>query len=160
MKIYDNKILSDALLVQNLRIAARIYARYVDQDVLIVYAQSKQGPFQTYEFHAGKRNFQHLAGVKFPNGAESFFDRCLNNEHVLTRKEIVPKENIKVTSAKIAVLGNAVDLTKSKAYKFGEKDLITLHNNFDMAIGNTQAIIIRRKFIPVTSITSYGDSCV
>lgn len=141
MGFCNNKVLSDELLVRKLRHAARIYYQYVDKDVLVVYAKSKQGPFHTYEFHAGKENFQHLAGVKSPDGAAVFFDKCIDDGNILSRKDIVPKDNIKVTSAKIGVLSDALNLKKSKAYKFGHKDLITLKNVFDMAIGNIQSVM-------------------
>ena len=138
---YDKKVLPDHLLIKKLRSAAKIYRQYVDKDVLIVYAQSRKGPFYTYEFHAGAKNFQHLAGVKSPKGAIWFFDKCLDDENLLKREDIVPKRDIKTTSAKISVLPDAVDLTKSKAYKFGEKDLTTLDNEFEVALGNVSNIM-------------------
>lgn len=133
--------MSDVNLIRKVRAAAKIYRQYAEKDVLIVYAKSKNGPFFTYEFHAGNENFQHLAGIKSPKGAEVFFHRCLDDVVKLTRDEIVPRENIKITSAKIDVLPMALDLTKAKAYRFGEKNLITLFNSFEMAIGNTQCIM-------------------
>lgn len=141
MNIYNNKLLSDEALVRKVRMAAKIYKQYAEKDVLIVYAKSKRGPFATYEFHAGSENFQHLAGIKSPKGAEVFFNRCLDEKVKLNRNEIVPKENIKVTSAKIDVLPVAIDLTKAKAYRFGEKDLSTFVNSFEMAMGNTQCVM-------------------
>lgn len=158
-------ILSDADLVRKVRAAAKIYRQYAEKDVLIVYAKSKKGPFFTYEFHAGNENFQHLAGVKSPKGAEVFFNRCLDDVTKLTRDEIVPKENIKITSAKIDVLPAAIDLTKAKAYRVGEKNLITLFNSFEMIIGNTQCIMgfDKRSYqlpIPVTVMDrSIYDFC-
>lgn len=154
MNIYNNRILSDDELVRKVRMAAKIYKQYVEQDVLIVYAKSKRGPFATYEFHAGSENFQHLAGVKSPKGAKVFFDRCLDENVKLTRDEIVPKDNIKVTSAKIDVLPVAIDLTKAKAYRFGEKDLITLLNSFEMAIGNIQCVMDRSIYEFCTEVYS------
>ncbi len=141
MNIYNNRILSDADLVRKVRVAAKIYRQYAEKDVLIVYAKSKKGPFFTYEFHAGNENFQHLAGVKSPKGAEVFFNRCLDDVIKLTRDEIIPKDNIKITSAKIDVLPMAIDLKKAKAYRFGEKNLITLVNSFEMVIGNKQCVM-------------------
>lgn len=72
MNIYNNKLLSDEALVRKVRMAAKIYKQYAEKDVLIVYAKSKRGPFATYEFHAGSENFQHLAGIKSPKGAEVY----------------------------------------------------------------------------------------
>lgn len=140
-QIYGNKVLSDNLLVKKVKQAAKVYEKYVDKDVLMVYATSKKGPFYSYQFHAGKQNFQHLAGIQFPDGAEAFFDRCLDNVNILKRKEIVAKDNITTTSSKINVLANALDLTKSKMYRCGEKNLITLSNSFDMAIGNSDHVM-------------------
>lgn len=162
---YDKKVLPDHLLIKKLRSAAKIYRQYVDKDVLIVYAQSRKGPFYTYEFHAGAKNFQHLAGVKSPKGAIWFFDKCLDDENLLKREDIVPKRDIKTTSAKISVLPDAVDLTKSKAYKFGEKDLTTLDNEFEVALGNVSNImgLDKRDYplpIPVTVMDrSMYDFC-
>ena len=133
---YDKKVLSDDLLIKKLKIAAKKYQQYVNKDILIVYARSKKGPFFAYEFHAGEENFQHLAGVKSPNGAVWFFNKCLDQKNPIERKDIVPKKDIKTTSSKINILPEAVDLTKAKAYKIGEKDLITLNCEFDIAIGN------------------------
>lgn len=146
------KILPDNILIQKLRQAAKVYQNYADLDVLIVYAKTKEGPFHYYQFHAGIENFQHLAGIKSPKGAVWFFNKCLDTENVLKKEDIVPKENLKTTSAKISVLPEAVDLTKAKAYKLGEKDLITINNRFHMAIGNKSHIMgfdQRTYYLPV-----------
>lgn len=157
MNLHNQRTLSDNNLILNLQKAAKIYQQYVDKDVLIIYAHSKKGPFSPYQFHAGKEHFQHLAGVKSPNGAKWFYERCLDISSPLKRKEIVPKDSIKNTSSKIAVLPNALDLTQSKAYKLGNKNLITLNNSFSMALGNTQHILgfDKRNYylpIPVTTL--------
>lgn len=159
MRIYNNKVLSDDVLVQKIRRAARIYKQYVDKDVLVVHRKSKQDSFHMYEFHAGKENFQHLAGVKSPKGASVFFEKCLDDKSVLTRKDIVPKVHIKVTSSKIDVLSDVLDLTNVKAYRFGHRDLITLCNDFEMALGNVQSVMgfSKRKYskpVPVTVMNS------
>lgn len=153
--IYDKRVLPDNILIKNLRKAASIYKEYADKDILIVYDKGRNGSFDTYEFHAGADNFQHLAGVKSPQGAAWFFNKCLDDKNKIQRKDIVPKENIKITSAKISVLPDAIDLKKSKAYKFGKKDLATLNVKFEVALGNSSNImgLDRRKGclpIPVT----------
>jgi len=157
VKICEVKVLSDVMMVQKVRSAAKIYQKYVDKDVLIVFSKSKAGPFYTYQFHAGKDNFQHLAGVKFPEGAEAFFNRCLDDRNILKRNEIVPVRDIKSTSSKIEILPDALDLKKAKVYKLGKKDLITEKNKFSMAIGNKQNIMgfDKRTYplpIPVTAM--------
>lgn len=139
--IYDKKVLPDNILIKNLRKAADIYKDYVDKDILIVYAEGKNRPFHTYEFHAGIENFQHLAGVKSPQGAVWFFNKCLDDKNKIQRKDIVPKESIKTTSAKISVLPDAIDLKKAKAYKFGKKDLATLNVEFEVALGSSSNIM-------------------
>lgn len=139
--IYDKKVLPDAVLIKNLQKAANIYKDYVDKDILIVYAGGKNGPFYTYEFYAGVENFQHLAGVKSPQGAAWFFNKCLDDKNKIQRRDIVPRKDIKTTSAKIGVLPDAIDLKKAKAYKFGEKDLITLNVEFEVALGNSNNIM-------------------
>ena len=152
MTIREVKVLSDAMLIQKIRHAAKIYQQYVDKDVLLVFAESKAGPFYTYQFYAGKENFQHLAGVKYPKGADVFFDRCLDDEKILRRSELIPARHLKFMSSKIEVLPDALDLKKAKAYKFGEKDLITEKNKFSMAIGNKQNVMgfdKRTYFLPV-----------
>lgn len=163
--IYDKKVLPDNVLIKNLRKAAEIYKDYVDKDILIVYAEGKNRSFHTYEFHAGAENFQHLAGVKSPQGAVWFFNKCLDDKNKIQRKDIVPRENIKITSAKIGVLPDAIDLKKSKAYKFGKKDLLTLNIEFEVALGNSSNImgLDKRKGrlpIPVTVMDrSLYDFC-
>ena len=72
---------------------------------------------------------------------------------------------MKETSSKINVLPEALDLKKAKGYKLGEKDLITLNNEFSMAIGNVQHIMgfDKRAYqlpIPVTVMNrSIYDFC-
>ena len=47
---------------------------------------------------------------------------------------------------------NAVDLKKAKMYKIGERNLITLFNSFEIAIGNTQSVMGLEKkgyYLPV-----------
>lgn len=50
------------------------------------------------------------------------------------------------------MLSNAVDLKKAKMYKIGERNLITLFNSFEIAIGNTQSVMGLEKkgyYLPV-----------
>lgn len=152
MNIYNAKILPDDVIIWKVRSAARIYQQYVDKDILLVFAKSRKGPFYTYQFHAGKENFQHLAGVKYPKGANRFFDRCLDDKNILKRNEIVPAEHIKTTSSKINVLPEILNLKNAKVYKCGERDLVTMKNRFSMAIGNKQGIMgfdKRSYYLPV-----------
>ena len=100
---YDKCVLSDKLLVKRVRQAAKKYSEYVEKEVLLIFATSRKGPFYTYEFWAGKENFQHLAGIQSPNGAEWFWTRCLDDTELLKREEIVVKRDIKTTSSKIEV---------------------------------------------------------
>ena len=149
---FTKKVLSADLLVKKLQQAARIYQKYVDKDLLIVYGKNRNGPFFSYEWHAGKENFQHLAGIKSPKGAKWFFEKCLDKEHPLTYKDIIPNDNIKSTSTKISILSDALDLKKAKAYRIGDKDKITLHNSFEIAIGNTTNVMgidKRKKKLPM-----------
>ena len=139
--IYEEKVLPDNILIKNLRKAAKIYEQYAGKKILIVYARGKRGPFYTYEFYAGEKNFQHLAGVKSPQGAVWFFRKCLDDKNIVKREDIVPKKDIKTTSAKIGVLPDAIDLKNVKAYKFGKKDLITFKAEFDVALGNPSNIM-------------------
>lgn len=138
---YTQRVLPDNLLIHKLQDAANAYAQYADKDILIIYSENKNGPFLSYEFYAGKENFQHLAGVKSPKGAVWFFNKCLDLDNPIERCDIVPKADIKTTSSKISVLPEAVDLTKAKAYKIGENDLKAMHCDFDMAIGNINHVI-------------------
>lgn len=149
---YDRDILSDKILIKRVRQAARKYSEYAEKEVLLVFATSKSGPFYTYQFWAGKENFQHLAGVKSPNGAEWFWNRCLDDTRLLKREEIVVKRDIKTTSSKIEVLPDVLDLKKAKAYKVGKKDLITLNVKFSVALGNNQSIMgfdKRKGYLPI-----------
>ena len=83
--IYEKKVLPDNILIKNLRKAAKIYEQYAGKKILIVYARGKRGPFYTYEFYAGEKNFQHLAGVKSPQGAVWFFRKCLDDKNIVKR---------------------------------------------------------------------------
>lgn len=138
---FVSMILPDNILIEKIQQAAKIYQKYVDKDVLIVFANSKKGPFYMYQFHAGAENFQHLAGVKSPNGAKWFYNKALDDKNTLKRNDIVPVDSIATTSSKIEILSNAVNLQDAKVYKFGKHDLVTLKNQFSMAIGNAQNIM-------------------
>ena len=59
--------------------AAHIFEEFINCDILVVYRQSKEAPFDLYEFMVTKDHFQHLAGVKYPKGAETFFDKCFDD---------------------------------------------------------------------------------
>lgn len=139
VRLQEVKILPEFLLKQNLKIAAEKYQKYVNCDILVVYSKSKNSTYETYEFMAKKEHFQHLAGVKHPNGAEYFYNKCLNNE--ISLRDIVPVENMKTTSSKIQVLPQAIDLHSAKIYKIGKKNLSTLNNRFSMGIGNSLTIM-------------------
>lgn len=139
VRIQEIKILPDILLIQNLIKAARLYSEYADKVVLIVFAKSKIGPFAAYEFWAGKENFQHLAGIKYPGGAEVFYNKCLTG--TVDKKDIVPAENLKTTSSKIEVLPGTLDLKNAKIYKIGKKDAGTMKNKFSVGIGNMQSLM-------------------
>lgn len=142
MRLQENRILPDSQLIGNLYRAARIYQQYVGKQVLIVYGKSKKGSFSSYEFYAGNENFQHLAGIRSPFGAEDFWNKCGGrNGKKLSKEDICPVENLKLTSSKIEVLPQAVDLRHSKIYKIGKKDLVTMYNEFSMGIGNSRSVM-------------------
>lgn len=139
IRIQEVKILPENLVKRNLQRAAHIYNQYVGCDILVVYSRSKTLPYEVYEFMAESSHFQHLAGVKYPKGANLFYTKCLNGD--ITMKDIVPTENMKTTSSKIEVLSQAIDLYSAKIYKIGRKDLETLKNRFSMGIGNSQTVM-------------------
>ena len=122
-----------------LQCAANIYKRSNHCDIIFVYSRSKTLPYEIFEFMVESSHFQHLAGVKYPKGADLFYTKCLSGD--ITMKDIVPTENMKTTSSKIEVLPQALDLYSAKMYKIGKKDLETLRNRFSMGIGNSQTIM-------------------
>ncbi|MBD5493550.1 MAG: hypothetical protein HDR12_03980 [Lachnospiraceae bacterium] len=139
IRIQEVKILPEYLLKRNLQCAAQVYDQYVGCDILVVYSRSKKLPYEVYEFMAESSHFQHLAGIKYPKGANLFYTKCLNGD--ITIKDIVPTENMKTTSSKIEVLPQALNLYSAKMYKIGKKDLETLKNRFSMGIGNSQTVM-------------------
>lgn len=139
IRIQEVKVLPESLMKKNLQCAANVYNQYVDCDILVVYSKSKTLPYEIYEFMAESSHFQHLAGVKYPKGADLFYTKCLIGD--ITMKDIVPTENMKTTSSKIEVLPQALDLYSAKMYKIGKKDLETLKNRFSMGIGNSQTVM-------------------
>jgi hypothetical protein len=139
IRLQEVKILSEKSMKSNLQRAAQIYNNYVGCDVLIVYSKSKNKSYEMYEFMAEASHFQHLAGVKYPKGAELFYKKCLAGD--IGSRDIVPIENLKTTSSKIQVLPQAIDLYSAKIYKIGKKDLETLNNRFSVGIGNEQTIM-------------------
>jgi len=139
IRLQEVKILPEHIMKLKLKEAAEKYSRYVGCDILVIYSKSKNTPYEDYEFMAEEEHFQHLAGVKYPQGAKLFYEKCLNSD--ISLKDIVPVENMKTTSSKIEVLPQAIDLYAAKMYKIGEKDLETLKNRFTMGIGNSSTIM-------------------
>jgi len=139
VRLQEVKILPELLLKQKLKSAAEKYSKYVGCDILVIYSKSKKSPFEIYEFMVTEAHFQHLAGVKYPQGAKCFYEKCLKGDIVI--EDIIPVENMKTTSSKIEVLPQAIDLYSAKIYKIGEKDLGTMKNRFSMGIGNSQSIM-------------------
>ena len=139
IRLQEVKILPELLMKQKLKSAAEKYSKYVGCDILVIYSKSKNSPFETYEFMATEDHFQHLAGVKYPQGAKRFYEKCLKGD--ITATDIIPVENLKTTSSKIEVLPQAIDLYSAKIYKIGEKDLGTMKNRFTMGIGNSLTIM-------------------
>lgn len=84
-----------------------------------MYSRSKTLPYEIFEFMVESSHFQHLAGVKYPKGADLFYTKCLSGD--ITMKDIVPTENMKTTSSKIEVLPQALDLYSAKMYKIGKR---------------------------------------
>lgn len=150
IRLQEVKILPENILKMQLKNAAEKYSRYVGCDILVIYSKSKTAPYESYEFMVEEEYFQHLAGVKYPQGAKLFYEKCLSGE--LNLKDIVPVENMKTTSSKIEVLPQAIDLYAAKMYKIGEKDLETLKNRFTMGIGNSSTILgldRRNQILPI-----------
>ncbi len=139
IRLQEVKVLPEQIMKLQLKSAAEKYSKYVGCDILIIYSKSKNTPYESYEFMAEEEHFQHLAGVKYPQGAKLFFQKCLDGD--ISLKDIVPVENMKSTSSKIEVLPQAIDLYGAKIYKIGEKDLETLKNRFTIAIGNLYTIM-------------------
>ncbi|MDE6517931.1 MAG: hypothetical protein K2L18_08810 [Acetatifactor sp.] len=139
VRLQEVKILPEKLIKSNLLHAAQIYDQYAGCDMLVVYSKSKTSPYEVYEFMAEPSHFQHLAGVKYPKGAELFYQKCLIGD--ISIKDIIPVENMKTTSSKIEVLPQAIDIYSAKIYKMGKKDLQTLKSRFSMGIGNSQTVL-------------------
>lgn len=149
-RLQEVKILPELLMKQRLRSAAEKYSKYVGCDILVIYSKSKNSPFEMYEFMVTEDHFQHLAGVKYPQGAKLFYEKCLKGDVVAD--DIVPVENLKTTSCKIEVLPQAIDLYSAKIYKIGAKDLSTMKNRFTMGIGNSLTIMgldKRNQILPI-----------
>ncbi|MBQ8518514.1 MAG: hypothetical protein IJ455_02765 [Agathobacter sp.] len=60
----------------------------------MIYSKSKNSPFKIYEFMVTEDHFQHLAGVKYPQGAKLFYEKCLKGD--ITINDIVPVEKLKL----------------------------------------------------------------
>lgn len=150
IRLQEVKILPEHIIKLKLKKAAEKYNKYVGSDILVIYSKSKKSSYEMYEFMVTKSHFQHLAGVKYPQGAERFYEKCLVAD--ITAKDIVPVENMKITSSEIEVLSDAIDLYSAKIYKIGEKDLETLKNRFTMAIGNSLTVMgfdKREQILPI-----------
>ena len=139
VRLQEVRILPELIMRQKLKLAAEKYNKYIDSDILVIYSRSKYSPFEMYEFMVKDDYFQYLAGVKHPQGAKLFYEKCLMG--TVNMEDIVPVENMKTTSSKIEVLPQAIDLYAAKMYKIGEKDLETMKNRFTMAIGNSVTVM-------------------
>lgn len=119
---------------------AKIYSKYAESALLLIFGGGKNKPYEAYEVFAHKYNFMHLAGVKSQTlGAAEFYQACLEGK--IKREDCSPVHSVSNMYSKVSVLNQLLDLKNSKCYKIGEKDLVTKNNDFEMAIGNSSGVV-------------------
>lgn len=66
MKYQTRKVkhLTDLQLLAQLHLGAKIYSKYAESALLLIFGGGKNKPYEAYEVFAHKYNFMHLAGVK------------------------------------------------------------------------------------------------
>lgn len=129
-------------LLAELKKSAERYNKYVNHKVLFIYRKDMKptSEYMCYEVFFGDDNFMHLAGFKRDKiNATTFFNKCVSGN--LSPNELTFKESRKAASSKLSILPGLLDYQHVKLYKIGEKDLISLNNEFDMGLGNNSGII-------------------
>lgn len=142
MKYQTRKVkhLTDLQLLAQLHLGAKIYSKYAESALLLIFSGGKNKPYEAYEVFAHKYNFMHLAGVKSQTlGAAEFYQACLEGK--IKREDCSPVHSVSNMYSKVSVLNQLLDLKNSKCYKIGEKDLVTKNNDFEMAIGNSSGVV-------------------
>lgn len=120
--------------------SAKLYSEYADSTLLFIFRGNKSEQYDFYEVKFGKNNFMHLAGIKSKKmPAYEFYEACLDGS--IARSDCTPRRDAATMYSKVAVMEQLLDIRNSKCYKIGEKDLVTLDNDFEMATGNDKGVI-------------------
>ena len=132
-------------LKRDLISSAALYSSFAEKKVLFVYRENRDGaPYEGYEVFFGKENFIHLTGFKRKPevnspSAKSFYQHRLAG--TIKVKMFMFSDSRQSASGKLDVLPGLLDYKNVKLYKFGEADLITLKNKFEVAIGSVRGIM-------------------
>lgn len=139
-QVQNAPYLSEFDVLQCLKKGADLYLEYAETDLLFIFRQSKQAPYDFYEIHFGIENFMHLAGIQSETiRAKNFLNACANGKVKIG--DCKPRHSVSNRNSKVMLLGQLLDFRHSKCYKIGEKDLVTKDNDFEMAIGNTSGVV-------------------
>lgn len=112
--------LSEENMLRHLKNGAGLYLEYADTDLLFIYRQSKECPYEFYEIYFGKRNFMHLAGIKSSTiKAKDFAEACALEKVKL--QDCMPVHSISNMYSKISILEQLLNFRYSKCYKIGKK---------------------------------------
>lgn len=139
-KIQNTRILTSEELLTELHKSAVLYSKYADTVLLFICRENKADKYDFYEVRFGKNNFMHLAGIKSKMlSANEFYEVCLAG--TVAKEHCNPGRNAGTMYSKVSVMCQLLDLSKSKCYKIGKKDLVTRDNDFEMATGNEAGVI-------------------
>lgn len=140
-RVQNTRVLTSEELLQILHKSAILYSEYADTTLLFIFREKKSDAYDYYEVRFGKNNFMHLAGIKSETlSANEFYKVCM--EGTITRKDCSPRRDANTMYSKVAIMEQMMDLRNSKCYKIGEKNLVTRDNDFEMATGNSNGVMV------------------
>ena len=139
-RVQNARILTPDELLSILYKSAKLYSEYAETTLLFIFREKKSDAYDYYEVRFGKNNFMHLAGIKSETlSANDFYEACLKG--TITRAACNPRRDANTMYSKVAIMEQMLDLRISKCYKFGEKNLVTRDNDFEMATGNSKGVM-------------------
>lgn len=127
-------------IINQLVFDAHLYSHYSGTYLTFVHSRSKSASFERTVLFFGPEHFMHLVGVNsFTCSAIEFYKKCLDGSVVIG--DCTPTHSAKNREEKIALFPQLFDYSKSKFYKFGNRDLSAYWDDFSCATGNDAGVV-------------------
>ena len=127
-------------ITRKLAYAAQKYDCFADQVLLFVYQKNKKGKCEVLMVKFGKENFMHLVGIKSKMlSATQFYEACINEN--IKYVDCSPSHSPANRNKRIQLLPKMMCFSDCRIYDIAEKDVTTIHNDFQIACGNNSGII-------------------